>query len=783
MSGLVKSPLQATVVEGIYNDVLTGNSRYYYFLGKTDRWSVAEGATPGIDGVAIANGLVAPTPLDTFKYEIGVRNNAITYKLVKSSDVAFVIRRTDWKINTVYDMYDDSLSFEEPAYSGAISLETATFFVMNSLNNVYKCISNNYDAHSTVEPSGTSPDEFVTADGYIWKFMYYIPVALQHKFLTADHMPVMTELRRRFYENGAIGNVAVQDPGSGYTNNVVLSVSGDGFLENNPYSVDHVCVMTNNGKGYKQTFTISTAVYSVDHILYTATGHTFVNGDVVSIRGMSPSGYNGDYTIGGCVSNQFTVTKSNPGAFVSGGTVVKSVLTYSAPLWGNSKIQITGYPTIDYLGSITAITNDVKVGPIADPVVYGYGYDNTATVTIAPPFVKNFDWIANTTYTTSNIIQANNNFYLVSNGGTTSSTLPTDTSGSPITYGTCELTYIGTQATAVLILAKTEARMLPQLQGGQISGVEIVDGGVGYTYCNIIAQDSPINETAILIPDITIGNIDTIQADVELAALARIGAISYIKMVWDPIAGQHLTGSGYGVDTTVTITGDGQGATAKPIIQNGSIIGIELTNGGTGYKREATVTINPQHFDQYNNYIGAQARAIFSPSGGHGSNAIREFYSNSIMFYSVLSDERIHGLQNLNDYRQFGIIKNPKRHASTSRVSILTATSCWMITTSTTINTSNFVKDDVLNQGGNEIYRIIEIKGSKMVIQAYSDTAPSNSNFINQTAPRIGELLSVSTITAPQVDKFSGDILFFDNKLPFVVTQDQMIMFRTLISF
>lgn len=37
------------------------------------------------------------------------------------------------------------------------------------------------------------------------------------------------------------------------------------------------------------------------------------------------------------------------------------------------------------------------------------------------------------------------------------------------------------------------------------------------------------------------------------------------------------------VNTTVTITGDGTGATAVPVIVGGVITGINVTNGGTGY--------------------------------------------------------------------------------------------------------------------------------------------------------------------------------------------------------
>ena len=148
MSGLVKSPLQIAVVEGIYNDILTKNARYYYFMGKTSPWTEADGASPGLDGKWTVTGtgidaittLEAPPPNATFRYELDTRNNIITYKLVKSSDVAFIVPRYNWD-SRVWDMYDDSYSESRLSYSGASSIETAKYFVLTSANNVYKCIS------------------------------------------------------------------------------------------------------------------------------------------------------------------------------------------------------------------------------------------------------------------------------------------------------------------------------------------------------------------------------------------------------------------------------------------------------------------------------------------------------------------------------------------------------------------------------------------------------------------------------------------------------------------
>ena len=97
MSSLLKSPLDNSIANAVYNEIQNRSARYYYFLGKTLRWS--DEASP-------------PYPIDSFSYELATRNEIITLKEVNSTDVAFVIPRKDWFTGQVWDMYDDQYSTE-----------------------------------------------------------------------------------------------------------------------------------------------------------------------------------------------------------------------------------------------------------------------------------------------------------------------------------------------------------------------------------------------------------------------------------------------------------------------------------------------------------------------------------------------------------------------------------------------------------------------------------------------------------------------------------------------
>lgn len=211
---LFKYKFKKSIAESIYNEVITKNARYYHWLGKENQWTdflspfipSSKDDTPG-------------APSDNFRYELHVRRDMLYFKAVKPSDVSYIVPRYDWVSGQVYDMYDDAYSPETPAYSGAVRLEEAKFYVITSAFNVYKCIDNNYNSVSTQVPSGTSMEVFRPgdgSDGYKWKFMYTIPIALRTKFLTSEFMPVSNALTAQFYANGAIIQVETTASGSGY---------------------------------------------------------------------------------------------------------------------------------------------------------------------------------------------------------------------------------------------------------------------------------------------------------------------------------------------------------------------------------------------------------------------------------------------------------------------------------------------------------------------------------------------------------------------------------------
>ena len=175
----------------------TGNAMYM-FIGRPISWT--DDNNP-------------PTPVDSLNDEYDAYANMVALKKVSSTDVSHAIIRRDWTSGTAYDEYRHNYTSSNTATSGASTLWASTFYVVTSDYNVYKVISNNGGANSTVMPTGTSTSILTTADGYKWKFMYSVSASEVIKFVTSDFIPVKTLGAKAAVDGdvGGLGTAASDD--------------------------------------------------------------------------------------------------------------------------------------------------------------------------------------------------------------------------------------------------------------------------------------------------------------------------------------------------------------------------------------------------------------------------------------------------------------------------------------------------------------------------------------------------------------------------------------------
>jgi len=160
----------------------------YSFLGKQTAWD-NESSPP-------------PSSIND-EQEIETRTNIFALKRIIPSGITFVVPRINWTTGVTYAKYlatDNDLNEKE-------------FYVITSSYSVYKCIGNNNNSPSTIQPSGTSVIPINTADGYVWKFMYNLSSAVILNFLTTSWLPVPFLGQKTAFQN-AVENAAIYQNGS-----------------------------------------------------------------------------------------------------------------------------------------------------------------------------------------------------------------------------------------------------------------------------------------------------------------------------------------------------------------------------------------------------------------------------------------------------------------------------------------------------------------------------------------------------------------------------------------
>src|SRR6056300_1897391 len=213
------------------------------------------------------------TPGDSVLNEFKNFDDLLAAKKITGSDVSFCIPRRNWTTGTTYDIYrhdyeefiTGSTTTRQTANSGATTLFDATFYVLTTDRNVYKCLDNDGNTASTVEPTGTGTSIITTGDGYKWKYMYTLSAAQQANFLSTDFMAVGTDSTvSAAAVDGALDTVKIKTAGSSYT------VSGGGTSG----TITAVPIRGDGSSGVASVTLTSGAVSAVS-ITTAGTGYTY----------------------------------------------------------------------------------------------------------------------------------------------------------------------------------------------------------------------------------------------------------------------------------------------------------------------------------------------------------------------------------------------------------------------------------------------------------------------------------------------------------------------------
>ena len=237
-------------------------NKMYLMIGKATPWS---GASAGQYAESNPSDTSIPTPKDTTSAPFIHYNDMISAKLISSTDVSHVVKRTNWTSGTVYAEHDHNQDDQIDQ----------TFFVMTDQYNVYKCISNYGGAASLNKPTGQTNDIINTPDNYRWKFMYEVQQADVLKYVTTDWIPIKHLTAndgtaqwtvQQAAVDGALEHIDVTAGGTGYANthtgtaqagssSTTIKLAAGASATNDIYNTMTVYLSSGTGSGQIRTIT------------------------------------------------------------------------------------------------------------------------------------------------------------------------------------------------------------------------------------------------------------------------------------------------------------------------------------------------------------------------------------------------------------------------------------------------------------------------------------------------------------------------------------------------
>ena len=235
------------------------------------------------------------------------------------------------------------------------------------------------------------------------------------------------------------------------------------------------------------------------------------------------------------------------------------------------------------------------------------------------------------------------------------------------------------------------------------------------------------------------------------------------------IVGYRVTssGSGYVSDPTITVVGNGVNARARPLIASNTLVAVEVDDSaggvplGSGYSY-ASIAISG------GGGSGATVVPIFSPRDGLGADPREDLRANALMFNVKATGDENDDWVVANDFRQIGLLKNVTVYGDSDLFDSDQGRALKKMRLTSVVG--EFDADDLITGGASNAQAYVD----------YYDDSIGNTGWIwyHQTEEtgftpfQNGETISIAVNSAvadsanipPEIDPFSGDLLFIDNR-------------------
>lgn len=278
-----------------------------------------------------------------------------------------------------------------------------------------------------------------------------------------------------------------------------------------------------------------------------------------------------------------------------------------------------------------------------------------------------------------------------------------------------------------------------------------------------------------------------IPSGVHITAIANANGLITLSSATNATGGNanNIT-----ISTRLYIDGDGVGAVANAVLSNTSInvsgananiARVNVTTIGTGYSRANALV--------YGSGTGAVTRVIIAPKFGHASNPAQELMSNTVMVAIRLGeiDSTENGFISVDtSFRQVGLLQNPYKYASNSRVEVSNANTVISQTTDLGIIAgTSYTLNEYVYQGSSannaSAYGYLNAQTSNEArLVKVTGTFATGLALIGATS---GVSRTVTSVSNPELKPYSGDMLYIENAVKTDRADGQAENIKLTVSF
>jgi len=353
--------------------------------------------------------------------------------------------------------------------------------------------------------------------------------------------------------------------------------------------------------------------------------------------------------------------------------------------------------------------------------------------------------------------------------------------------------------------------------GSSTKGVVMADGYAWKFLYTIGTLDAAKYKSANFIPVKLQGATDgsSPATDVEQLAIQQ-AAVSGTD--WNGSGGRQIVGidldsggSGYTSVPTITIVGDGDltansGAHATALMTNGNTSGSNLSVVNVKMNDDSAAAANLIEMGQGFSFASvtfsggsptkpAQGKVVFGPQGGFGADPRDDLRADAMMFNAKPNGKQEGEFQTGNSFRQIGLIRNPKSTDSATAGGQFSSNegNCTNALNFASVGTAftqgALMKADVSEpapRGYVDSATNVSAAGNFQVFYHQTESTgftqfSASQDIVVESGSGAGTVKSSGQLTVPKVNKYSGDLLYIDNRAAVVRADDQTEDIKVII--